>query len=79
MRARRFRWRAMEDAAALGAGHRRPDGESRPGRGDGRLDLRGAGLLHLAEDFAGGGIDVVEALAGGRGDVAAADVVLLEA
>ena len=69
---------AMQNAAALGAGHRRPDGESRLRRGHGLLDFGGAGLLDAAEDFARGGIDVVERFAGRRGDVAAADVALLE-
>jgi hypothetical protein len=46
---------AMENAAALGAGHRRPYFEARLRRGHGPLDFGLARLLDAAEDLARGG------------------------
>jgi hypothetical protein len=68
---------AVQDAAALRAGHRRPDGESRLRRGDCLLDFSGAGLLDAAEHLARRGIEVVEGFAGRRRHVAPADVAVL--
>ncbi len=46
--------RALQNAPAFGAGHRRPEDEALPRRRDGEFDFGGAGLLDYAQHFAGG-------------------------
>ena len=66
---------ALQDAAALGARHRAPDGLAGLRRRDGVVDLRLAGDLDLGEGLAGGRVEAGEGPAGGGADGAAADLV----
>ncbi|ODN64422.1 hypothetical protein BA763_18955 [Burkholderia cenocepacia] len=70
--------RAAQDARALHRGHRGPFALAFPSGRHGAVDVGRARLLHLREQFAGGGIEGVESLAAGGVDVTAADVEALQ-